>query len=88
MPREGTKTFSLCFFKVLDFIEIKYAPGGDENFQRFCGVAFFLSLRLNMPREGTKTMDVITYQKSYKEIEIKYAPGGDENLNRKQSRTT
>ena len=32
MPREGTKTFLMLFvilFKYL--IEIKYAPGGDEN---------------------------------------------------------
>ena len=31
MPREGTKTSHLLFFVFLKSIEIKYAPGGDEN---------------------------------------------------------
>ena len=56
MPREGTKTLFAYAYIMRVFIEIRYAPGGDENH----GSCFIyghheLLLRLDMPREGTKT---------------------------------
>ena len=32
MPREGTKTISTILIGLEARIEIRYAPGGDENF--------------------------------------------------------
>ena len=60
------------------YIEIRYAPGGDENLPPFKFVYDFLLLRLDMPREGTKTIYVKSLFVS-SIIEIRYAPGGDEN---------
>ena len=80
MPREGTKTVLLCASARWSSIEIKYAPGGDENVQHdelshtckntieikyapggdenyfiHLFAECYTVLRLNMPREGTKT---------------------------------
>ena len=35
MPREGTKTQLSLLFQCIITIEIRYAPGGDENHQLF-----------------------------------------------------
>ena len=44
------------------FIEIRYAPGGDENVHSLKPVSFSTaSLRLDMPREGTKTLPFLAY---------------------------
>ena len=34
MPREGTKTQVRGYYRYLTHIEIRYAPGGDENYQK------------------------------------------------------
>ena len=60
-------------------IEIKYAPGGDENKHTHFYIYSKYTLRLNMPREGTKTLNSVIYFYGEAFIEIKYAPGGDEN---------
>ena len=102
MPREGTKTQS-SNFNILDIrieiryapggdenrtdpiqnvqsinIEIRYAPGGDENILYNENGNVILALRLDMPREGTKTLFAYAYIMRVF-IEIRYAPGGDEN---------
>ncbi len=57
MPREGTKIKQLGNLMNHDMIEIRYAPGGDENLIRpFQTVSQRIVLRLDMPLEGTKTM--------------------------------
>ena len=81
MPREGTKTWLILpLAAAFKNIEIRYAPGGDENksVPRYCHRALSIEiryapgggenssmntipfsafvLRLDMPREGTKTL--------------------------------
>ena len=57
MPREGTKTPPMTLIqKPLSTIEIRYAPGGDENNTLQIQWNDCLILRLDMPREGTKTL--------------------------------
>ena len=56
MPREGTKTkIPVCFAVEPLKIEIRYAPGGDENIGDDYNMVGGSLLRLDMPREGTKT---------------------------------
>ncbi len=85
MPREGTKTrVAKPIREQVKYIEIRYAPGGDENTS---GVEYTRSedtqLRLDMPREGTKTRVAKPIREQVKYIEIRYAPGGDENKSSK-----
>ena len=80
MPREGTKTpvqitnilkllieiryapggdenyLLLLHYQQQQLIEIRYAPGGDENNTVHCHTFPNHILRLDMPREGTKTL--------------------------------
>ena len=79
MPREGTKTQFLGFFIHITSIEIRYAPGGDENLILVAFALTSVTLRLDMPREGTKTIGSL-FNITGRCIEIRYAPGGDENL--------
>ena len=57
MPREGTKTnISGSTSNIEVGIEIRYAPGGDENnLLANPEIIEEKELRLDMPREGTKT---------------------------------
>ncbi len=56
MPREGTKTrVAKPIREQVKYIEIRYAPGGDENLTFPESLIFIIPLRLDMPREGTKT---------------------------------
>ena len=79
MPREGTKTDIEFFYHPVQSIEIRYAPGGDENMPKQIQQVTHFLLRLDMPREGTKT-NIFWSTKNIVSIEIRYAPGGDENL--------
>ncbi len=56
-------------------IEIRYAPGGDEN-KRLKKVINVnrKKLRLYMPREGTKTFNGLIIAVRCLIIEIRYAP--------------
>ena len=62
MPREGTKTKSAPTTQAKIIIEIRYAPGGDENGSLVEHHLVCKPLRLDMPREGTKTVLVQTVQ--------------------------
>ena len=44
-----------------------------------------LKLRLDMPREGTKTLLMLPEACLLNMIEIRYAPVGDENINSSES---
>ena len=78
MPREGTKTVPGIIYTIFLNIEIRYAPGGDENdvmitkairltieirytpggdenSSSYLNHIISILLRLDMPREGTKT---------------------------------
>ena len=80
MPREGTKTMKLSLLIYFGYkIEIRYAPGGDENPVLVMVMYLMTRLRLDMPREGTKTEKSILFAIPAS-IEIRYAPGGDENF--------
>ena len=61
MPREGTKTCILIFYIHQLYIEIRYAPGGDENFLDHTRKHHIYLLRLDMPREGTKTFSRLPF---------------------------
>ena len=63
MPREGTKTRNMMTITTFSLIEIRYAPGGDENLPKMRNTALITRLRLDMPREGTKTdfLNLIIY---------------------------
>ena len=79
MPREGTKTHFNKSIKNINLIEIRYAPGGDENFSADNTIDKIITpLRLDKPREGTKTGRQVNISASLV-TEIRYAPGGDEN---------
>ena len=62
MPREGTKTKQRLRTCNFCHIEIRYAPGGDENGSLVEHHLVCKPLRLDMPREGTKTVLVQTVQ--------------------------
>ena len=80
MPREGTKTFLV---KDLNNdktrIEIRYAPGGDENQHRtMISIAYFIEIRY--APGGDENSQYLRNHHGLIIIEIRYAPGGDENF--------
>ena len=56
MPREGTKTRQSQTLTYIPCIEIRYAPGGGENSSMNTIPFSAFVLRLDMSREGTKTL--------------------------------
>ena len=80
MPREGTKTNIYEFFAIAVVIEIKYAPGGDENaIMYFANSVRVIIIEIKYAPGGDENSLVNPTVNFLCIIEIKYAPGGDEN---------
>ena len=79
MPREGTKTFNVHLSRYKFFIEIRYAPGGDENSYKPVRMLPDKRIEIRYAPGGDENPLYSLLYVPFPSIEIRYAPGGDEN---------
>ena len=80
MPREGTKTGRQVNIRAsLVAIEIRYAPGGDENSIIVIKHDSNKIIEIRYAPGGDENENTSAAFNRLSKIEIRYAPGGDEN---------
>ena len=79
MPREGTKTIKAFTIVNPVLIEIRYAPGGDENSRYILLALHFGFIEIRYAPGGDENSAHTFIKRICVLIEIRYAPGGDEN---------
>ena len=79
MPREGTKTECIKCKSCHSMIEIRYAPGGDENSCSDSSFSAATRIEIRYAPGGDENL-THSFISPFNIIEIRCAPGGDENF--------
>ena len=78
MPREGTKTpISFLYTRIIS-IEIRYAPGGDENLYLGDKKTLFAIIEIRYAPGGDENIILASISEIFNAILIKNAPAGHE----------